>query len=204
MNNASANTLTIPLNASVAYSIWTTLIVTQYGAGATTVEWDTGVTVNGVSAWSVVTADQYGTLALEKIWTDEWLVLWGASGGGGTTYPRNIYTSTFTATSDTVHTFTHNLWFTQADVIAGKYKVIIAAQISSIQWTQFWDVYGRNDNWGSTSANPPYPAATTQLWNSWSPWNWWIIYQQANTTKIRTGWYSNWYSWTLIIQQMYA
>ena len=77
-NNASAQTYTIPTNASVAFAIWTTLIVTQYWAWAVTLNWDIWVTVNWVSAWWVSTTSQYWTLALEKIWTNEWLILWWA------------------------------------------------------------------------------------------------------------------------------
>ena len=75
MNNGSANTLTVPTNASVAFPVGTTLTVIQYGAGSTTVEGDTGVTVNGVSAGSVAVDSQYGGVALYKRATDEWIIV---------------------------------------------------------------------------------------------------------------------------------
>lgn len=75
MNNASANVLTIPANATVALPIGTTITVTQYGAGLTTVTGATGVTVNGVSAGSKATTGKYQGLALYKRATDEWIVL---------------------------------------------------------------------------------------------------------------------------------
>ena len=75
MNNASANTLTIPTNASVAFPIGVTITVLQYGAGATTVTGDTGVTVNGVSAGGIAAAAQYESFTLYKRATDEWIIL---------------------------------------------------------------------------------------------------------------------------------
>lgn len=75
MNNASANTITIPTNASVAFPVGTTISVIQYGAWATTVTWDTGVTVNGTSAWSKATTAQYEWLALYKRATNEWVIV---------------------------------------------------------------------------------------------------------------------------------
>jgi len=75
MNNNSANTVTIPTNASVAYSIGTTLTIIQYGAGATTAQGDTGVTINGASAGSEVTTAQYEGLSLYKSAINEWVVI---------------------------------------------------------------------------------------------------------------------------------
>lgn len=82
-NNAAAQAYTIPLNASVAYPAGTTMIVTMYGDWVVTITWDTGVTVNWVSGGWVATVTQYDTLALEKIDTDEWLILWGAVASWG-------------------------------------------------------------------------------------------------------------------------
>ena len=77
-NNAAAQAYTIPTNASVAFAIWTTLILTQYGVWDVTISWDTWVVVNGVALWWMSITSQYWTLVLEKIWTDEWLILWWA------------------------------------------------------------------------------------------------------------------------------
>jgi hypothetical protein len=75
MSNASANTLTIPTNASVAFTADETRIdVAMLGAGVTTITGDTGVTVNGVSAGSVA-LEQYKGASLIKIGTDEWLCI---------------------------------------------------------------------------------------------------------------------------------
>lgn len=75
MSNASANTFTIPANSSVAYDVGTTLRVIQLGAGTTSVEGDTGVTVNGVSAGSCDINNQYQGVVCEKIATDTWLTV---------------------------------------------------------------------------------------------------------------------------------
>jgi hypothetical protein len=80
MTNASANTLTIPTNASVAYATGTVLNVIMGGAGTTSITGDTGVTVNGISAGSGDISAQYQGVALIKTATDTWI----ASGAIGT------------------------------------------------------------------------------------------------------------------------
>lgn len=73
MNNASANTLTIPTNASVAFDTGTVVNVIMLGAGTTTISGDTGVTVNGVSAGSGDIQTQYNGVSLLKIGTNTWI-----------------------------------------------------------------------------------------------------------------------------------
>jgi hypothetical protein len=77
MDNASANALTIPTNASVAFAVGDRVDIWMKGAGVTTVQGDTGVTVNGVSAGSVA-LEQYGAVSITKIATDTWLLAGGA------------------------------------------------------------------------------------------------------------------------------
>jgi len=74
MTNASANTVTIPLNASVAFEIGTTIVIRQSGAGSTTLEGDTGVTLNGISGGSGAMILQYSDVMLQKVDTDTWEV----------------------------------------------------------------------------------------------------------------------------------
>jgi hypothetical protein len=74
MANASANTLTIPTNASVAFPVGSVIGVTMLGAGATTVDGDTGVTVNGVSGGGAAISAQYTGVTLTKLATDTWLM----------------------------------------------------------------------------------------------------------------------------------
>ena len=72
MNNASANVLTIPTNASVAFTSTETRVdCGMLGAGVTSITAASGVTLNGVSAGSVDLA-QYGAASLYKIGTDAW------------------------------------------------------------------------------------------------------------------------------------
>lgn len=75
MNNASANTFTIPTNASVAYATGTVIVIQQIGAGTTTVTGDTGVTVNGVSAGSGDLSAQWSAVSLLKTATNTWLAM---------------------------------------------------------------------------------------------------------------------------------
>ena len=74
MDNASANTLTIPTNASVAFPTGSPLLVYMIGAGTTTIQGATGVTVNGTSGGSVDIQNQYQAAGLYKIGTDTWIV----------------------------------------------------------------------------------------------------------------------------------
>jgi len=80
MNNASANTVTVPTNAAVAFEVGTIITVSQTGAGTTTVTGDTGVTLNGVSAGSGDLTAQWDGVTLYKRATDVW-VMQGAHGG---------------------------------------------------------------------------------------------------------------------------
>lgn len=75
MSNASANTLTIPTNASVAFDVGAQIDIIQKGAGATTVTGDTGVTVNGVSAGGGAITAQYAAVTIVKDATDAWIMM---------------------------------------------------------------------------------------------------------------------------------
>ena len=79
MDNVSANTLTIPTNASVAFPIGTRIDVIMKGAGVTTVTGDTGVTVNGVSAGGATIDGQFKGVTIRKAATDTWFMV-GAHG----------------------------------------------------------------------------------------------------------------------------
>lgn len=72
MNVASANTVTIPPNSSVAFAIGTTIVIEQIGAGASTITPGAGVTVHGLN---LVTGGQYGVISIVKKGTDDWLAL---------------------------------------------------------------------------------------------------------------------------------
>jgi len=80
MDNASANVLTIPLNATTAFLTGTQVDVVQKGAGATSVTGATGVTVNGVSAGTAALNAQFSAVTLIKTATDTWLLVGGHGG----------------------------------------------------------------------------------------------------------------------------
>lgn len=75
-SNASAITITVPTNASVAYPVGTRVSILQAGAGQVTVAGDTGVTVNTGAGGTLKTAEQYAVVELLKVGTDTW-VLYG-------------------------------------------------------------------------------------------------------------------------------
>ena len=73
MNNAAANTLTIPPNSTVAYGVGTTILIRQMGAGQTTLVADSGVTVRNPHG-TLKLFKQYTSVALHKRATDEWCI----------------------------------------------------------------------------------------------------------------------------------
>lgn len=72
MDNASANTLTVPPNSSVAFDIGTSVIVEQGGAGQTTIAAGAGVTIN--TAGTLLIDRQYANIAITKNDTNEWTI----------------------------------------------------------------------------------------------------------------------------------
>jgi len=78
MNNASANTLTVPPNSSVAFAVGTEITVIQTGAGKTTIAPGAGVTVNYHSVSGSGTRSikaQWGAATLIKRATDTWVLI---------------------------------------------------------------------------------------------------------------------------------
>lgn len=74
MTNASANTLTVPPNSSVAFPVGTRVDVIQYGSGQTTIAAGSGVTI--VSSGSKLKLnDQYSGATLWKKSTDTWVLI---------------------------------------------------------------------------------------------------------------------------------
>ncbi len=70
MTSDSANTVTVPLNATVAYPINTVISVRQSGTGQTTISPAGGVTIN--STVSPILRTQNSTISLVKVGTDIW------------------------------------------------------------------------------------------------------------------------------------
>lgn len=69
-NKATANTVTVPPNSSVAFPIGSQVNVLQYGAGQTTIAAGAGVTLRYSVGLKLVA--QYDGCTLTKVGTDEW------------------------------------------------------------------------------------------------------------------------------------
>lgn len=71
VSNASANNLTVPLNATAAFPVGAQIVVRQGGAGQTTVVATGGVTINSRGS-AMKLAGQYASAVLTKKGTDSW------------------------------------------------------------------------------------------------------------------------------------
>lgn len=77
MNNASANTLTVPPNSSVAFATGAEITIVQEGAGATSIAGGAGVTINGNGFTAPqALAAQYSAVTLKYRGSDVWFA-WG-------------------------------------------------------------------------------------------------------------------------------
>ena len=74
MSNASANNLTVPTNASVAFPIGTTVLIASIGVGQTTIVASGGVTINSAGG-ALKLRVRYSSGTLIKTATDTWLLL---------------------------------------------------------------------------------------------------------------------------------
>jgi hypothetical protein len=80
MDNASANTFSIPTDATYNFPIGTTLVVYQKGAGITTIQAVTSGTTTVVSAGAVAAAPvlaRYKSAAAIKLAANNWTVIGG-------------------------------------------------------------------------------------------------------------------------------
>lgn len=101
MSVGSANTLTVPPNSTEAFPLNTTISVTQYGVGVTTVTAGAGVTIRYSNATGVM-GGQFQFATLLKIGTDEWLcTLGGVASYSGTFTPT--LTNTTNAAASTAY-----------------------------------------------------------------------------------------------------
>ena len=74
MNKATANNLTVPANADVAFPLNTRIDVIQYGAGQTTFVAGGGVTIRSSGSKLKITG-QYSGASLWKKGTNEWVLV---------------------------------------------------------------------------------------------------------------------------------
>jgi hypothetical protein len=75
MNSPSANNLTIPLNASAAFTVGTSIFVLQTGTGQTTIVGAAGVTVNSYVGLKLI--GQWAGCTLIKRATNTWVAVGG-------------------------------------------------------------------------------------------------------------------------------
>ena len=73
MNVASGNTLTVPLNSSVAFAVGTTITILQTNTGQTTLTATGGVTINGTPGLKL--RAQWSSATLIKRATDTWVAI---------------------------------------------------------------------------------------------------------------------------------
>lgn len=73
MNNASANTITIPLESSINFAIGTQINILQAGTGQTTIQGESGVTVNGTPGLKLRAQWSYATII--KRGANNWVVI---------------------------------------------------------------------------------------------------------------------------------
>jgi hypothetical protein len=72
LTNASAITLTVPPNSSVAFPTGTQILLYQGGAGQVTITAGAGVTINS-SGSKLKLTNQYSIAGILKLDTDEWV-----------------------------------------------------------------------------------------------------------------------------------
>ena len=77
LSNAAAITVTVPLNATVAYATGAIINVQQIGAGQVTIQGASGVTITstGATATTPKTRAQYSAASIIKTGTDSWTVI---------------------------------------------------------------------------------------------------------------------------------
>lgn len=73
MNNASANTATLPANASIAFPTGSEVSFMQLGAGATTIAITTD-TLSVESSLTLVLAGQYAVATAKKVTSTQWVL----------------------------------------------------------------------------------------------------------------------------------
>jgi hypothetical protein len=71
-SSASAVTVTVPLNASVAFPIGSTIDLEQTGAGQVAVAAEAGVTINKPAGHTAATASQFAVVRLRKVALNTW------------------------------------------------------------------------------------------------------------------------------------
>jgi len=72
MSSSSANVVTIPTNAAVAFPIGGSMVMRQIGTGTTSFEAASGVVLQYKSSASLSMSERYGQAVLHKVAEDTW------------------------------------------------------------------------------------------------------------------------------------
>lgn len=72
MTSSSANTVTVPTNASVAFPVYTAIRICQYGTGQTTIAAASGVTIDTPS--SLLLRTRFSEVLLRQRAANEWVI----------------------------------------------------------------------------------------------------------------------------------
>lgn len=72
LNSASALTVTLNPNATTAYTVGRSTLISNYGTGTVTIVAGSGVTINKRSAQTLVLGGQYAQVSLSKSATNVW------------------------------------------------------------------------------------------------------------------------------------
>jgi hypothetical protein len=94
IDNASANNLTVPLNATVSFPIGTQVGIMSLGVGQTTIVPTGGVTIRNNAA-NLKLRTQYSQVLLTKIGTDEWIIVGDLETIDGSDFCINVQALTY-------------------------------------------------------------------------------------------------------------
>lgn len=75
MDNASANALNIVANITTAYDSGFSTDIIRLGAGVTTIDAASGVTLNGINGGSTTITDQFKAATVYRLGVDNWVVI---------------------------------------------------------------------------------------------------------------------------------
>lgn len=140
MNVASANTLTIAPNSSVAFPLYTQLIGAQYGGGVTTLTAGAGVTFRNASGALAFSA-QYTFIYAYKIGTDEWYIV-------NSTTP---FINPMTTLGDIIYTDATPTATRLAGNTSASRKYLGQTGTGSVSAAPTWSILGGNDIAGTTT-----------------------------------------------------
>lgn len=147
LNSALANTLTVPVNATVAFPIGTQIYLSQYGVGQTTIVPAGGVTIRSYTNGMTI-AGQYAAVMLVKIATNEWELLWvGATISGTLGAVDNVIVRTNGTGGSTVQN--SGILIDDSGNISPLTNDVGALGTSALKWSDLFLASGSVINWNN-------------------------------------------------------